>query len=290
MANSGKSRLAALRSEQLPSSVTVGKFTKYQDAQGAVDLLAERGFPVQNLAIVGTDLRQVEHVVGTLSYARVAASGALQGLFYGVFLGFLLMLFGHEHPMAAFLTSVPLGVAFWMILSIVGFSRRGGHRSFTAVGQLVAGSYDLVCAPQEAGEARRLLGGSSQRPSLRPVAPEQPYFPHHGNDPRGAQGQPQAPSSRPPYSDGSANGSGPGHDAPAPTGREPWGRPAAPQGTPGQNPSEAAASPDREQARDFKDLPDGRPRFGIRDENGRGSSAAGGEHRTNEGTDEPNAR
>ncbi|WP_269927915.1 general stress protein [Kocuria massiliensis] len=292
MANSGKSRLAALRSEHLPSSVTVGKFSKYQDAQGAVDLLAERGFPVQNLAIVGTDLRQVEHVVGTLSYARVAASGALQGLFYGVFLGFLLMLFGHENPMAAFLTSVPLGVAFWMILSIVSFSRRGGHRSFTAVGQLVAGSYDLVCAPQEAGEARRLLGGSSQRSPLRPAAPEQPYFPNHGADLHGAQGNqhPQAPAPRPPHSDGSANGPGQGQHAPAPTGREPWGQPGAPQGPQGENPPAGPDGAEPQQARDFKDLPDGRPRFGIRDENPRGNPSPDGQTRPAEGTDEPTAR
>ncbi|WP_129359981.1 general stress protein [Rothia uropygioeca] len=258
MANSGKSRLAAMRTEQLAGSVTVGKFSKYQDAQGAVDLLADRGFPVQNLAIVGSDLRQVEHVVGTLSYARVAASGALQGLFYGVVLGFLLMVFSHESPLSAFLTSIPLGVAFWMILAIVGFSRRGGHRSFTAVGQLVAGSYDLVCSPQEAGEARRLLGGSSNRPTLRPTPREQPYFPQdeHGSS--------QQPGNRPSQ----------------PGGQGPWGQPdpqergnapQAPQGPAAAEPQPGGQAPgestDRSQARDFKDLPDGRPRFGIRAEN-----------------------
>ncbi len=266
MAQSGKSRLAALRTEHLASSVTVGKFSKYNDAQGAVDLLAERGFPVQNLAIVGTDLRQVEHVVGTLSYARVAASGAMQGLFYGVFLGLLLMLFGHENPMAAFLTSVPLGVAFWMILAIIGFSRRGGHRSFTAVGQMVAGSYDLVCAPQEAAEARRLLGGNTQRSPLRPTAPEQPYFPEQAGEPRnGPDGRfGQAPQQRPPHAQGAPHqqGSGPSEHS----GREPWGQQGS--STQGNDPKVpgTGAPEGNTQARDFKDLPDGRPRFGIRDE------------------------
>lgn len=263
MANSGKSRLAALRTEQLAGSVTVGKFSKYEDAQGAVDLLAERGFPVQSLAIVGTDLRQVEHVVGTLSYARVAASGALQGLFYGVVLGLLLTLFGRESPAGAFLTSIPLGVAFWMILAIVGFSRRGGHRSFTAVGQLVAGSYDLVCVAQEAGEARRLLGGSSTRSPLRPTPEEQPYFPPQGHD-AGRPPQPRddrQPAERPePRRQPWGVSDAPKHDgaAPRPQDQQPHSAEAEKPG--------ASEAPDRSQARDFKDLPDGRPRFGIRAE------------------------
>lgn len=281
MANSGKSRLAALRTEQLAGSVTVGKFSKYQDAQGAVDLLAERGFPVQNLAIVGSDLRQVEHVVGTLSYARVAASGALQGLFYGVVLGALLMAFGRESPLSAFLTSIPLGVAFWMILSIVGYSRRGGQRSFTAVGQLVAGSYDLVCAPQEAGEARRLLGGHRSAPTFRPAANEQPGFPG------GPQGSGDRPANQPgsPGPDGpwgqAAPGQRPNHTQTPP--------PQAAEGSSQNNPTGndgAAETPDRSQARDFKDLPDGRPRFGIRsDEAGTqrdDAAGAGGTERRDE--------
>lgn len=283
MANSGKSRLAALRTEQLAGSVTVGKFSKYQDAQGAVDLLAERGFPVQNLAIVGSDLRQVEHVVGTLSYARVAASGALQGLFYGVVLGALLMAFGRESPLSAFLTSIPLGVAFWMILSIVGYSRRGGQRSFTAVGQLVAGSYDLVCAPQEAGEARRLLGGHRSAPTFRPAANEQPEFP----------GSPQGSGDRPTNQHGSHGPQGPWGQA-APGQQQPnhsqTPPPHATESSSQDNPAGnngAAETPDRSQARDFKDLPDGRPRFGIRsDEAGTKNADAAGTGDT-ERRDEP---
>ncbi|MBE8528309.1 hypothetical protein ILP97_64505, partial [Amycolatopsis sp. H6(2020)] len=96
MATSGKNRLADQRSLQLSSTVPVGRYSRHEDAQAAVDLLAEREFPVQHLSIVGTDLRQVEHVVGTLSYAKVALSGALQGAFFGVVMAFLMIAFAQD--------------------------------------------------------------------------------------------------------------------------------------------------------------------------------------------------
>ena len=47
---------------QFPQSV--GIFSSYADAQKAVDYLADEKFEVQNLAIVGTDLKSVERVLG----------------------------------------------------------------------------------------------------------------------------------------------------------------------------------------------------------------------------------
>ena len=46
----------------LPTGLSVGTYDTYADAQRAVDHLADEKFPVENLAIVGTDLRQVERV------------------------------------------------------------------------------------------------------------------------------------------------------------------------------------------------------------------------------------
>ncbi len=47
---------------QFPQSV--GIYSSYADAQKAVDFLADAKFEVQNLAIVGTDLKSVERVLG----------------------------------------------------------------------------------------------------------------------------------------------------------------------------------------------------------------------------------
>ncbi len=300
MATSGKNRLADQRSLQLSSTVPVGRYARHEDAQAAVDLLAEREFPVQHLSIVGTDLRQVEHVVGTLSYAKVALSGALQGAFFGVFMAFLMIAFAQDSPAVAFTTAVPLGIFFWMILAVISYSRNGGARNYTAVGQIVAGSYELVCSPQEAQEARRLLGGGAAPSPFRPAPGQQPGAPG-GYGPGAAQQGPgygQGGYGAPgPQGDPRSGGAATGAGQPA-AGQPGWGQ--TPQEAPGQNvpgpqqgtsqgdaaPSASQAgsehqpgteqagqtgeqNPRRTQAADYQDLPDGRPRYGIRDEDHR---------------------
>lgn len=295
MATSGKNRLADQRSLQLSSTVPVGRYSRHEDAQAAVDLLAEREFPVQHLSIVGTDLRQVEHVVGTLSYAKVALSGALQGAFFGVVMAFLMIAFAQDSPAVAFTTAVPLGIFFWMILAVISYSRNGGARNYTAVGQIVAGSYELVCSPQEAQEARRLLGGGAAPSPFRPAPGQQPGAP-------GGYG-PGAPQQGPGYGQGGYGAPGPQGD-PRSGGGQPsggqagWGQapqagpgqagPAAQPGTPEADAAESSSQPGQEhqtgqeqagqtggqnprrtQAADYQDLPDGRPRYGIRDEDHR---------------------
>jgi hypothetical protein len=50
---------------------SVGIYQTYADAQKAVDYLADERFDVQNLAIVGTDLKSVERVLGRRTSVRV---------------------------------------------------------------------------------------------------------------------------------------------------------------------------------------------------------------------------
>ena len=52
---------------------SVGIYNSYADAQKAVDYLADEKFEVQNLAIVGTDLKSVERVLGRRSWGTVLA-------------------------------------------------------------------------------------------------------------------------------------------------------------------------------------------------------------------------
>ena len=52
--------------------------------------LSDEGFPVQYLAIVGTDLRQVENITGRMSWGRAVASGVGSGLWIGLFFGAML--------------------------------------------------------------------------------------------------------------------------------------------------------------------------------------------------------
>src|SRR5215472_7798334 len=69
---------------------TVARFDDYESAQRAVDRLADDGFPVEKLDIVGYNLRLVERVTGRLTGERAAGTGALRGMWAGLLLGILL--------------------------------------------------------------------------------------------------------------------------------------------------------------------------------------------------------
>ena len=58
---------------------SVGIYNSYAEAQKAVDFLSDQKFAVQNLAIVGTDLKSVERVLGRCSWGTVVALGCADG-------------------------------------------------------------------------------------------------------------------------------------------------------------------------------------------------------------------
>ena len=54
-------------------TVVVATYPDYAAAQQAVDYLSDNKFPVEQTAIVGTDLRLVENVLGRLTTGRAAS-------------------------------------------------------------------------------------------------------------------------------------------------------------------------------------------------------------------------
>ena len=76
-----------------PTGWPVGSYAKYEEAQRAVDYLADSDFPVRDVTIVGVDLMLVERVIGRLTWGRVIASGAASGAWFGLFIGLLLSFF-----------------------------------------------------------------------------------------------------------------------------------------------------------------------------------------------------
>ena len=76
-----------------PTGWPVGSYATYEEAQRAVDHLADSDFPVRDVTIVGVDLMLVERVIGRLTWGRVLASGAASGAWFGLFVGLLLSLF-----------------------------------------------------------------------------------------------------------------------------------------------------------------------------------------------------
>ena len=63
--------------------MTLAVFDDYPSVQQAVDHLADHGFPVDRVSIVGRDLRYVEQVTGRMTVATAAVLGALQGASLG---------------------------------------------------------------------------------------------------------------------------------------------------------------------------------------------------------------
>lgn len=138
---------------------SLGVYDDYAQAQRIVDHLADRGFAVANLAIVGTDLRTVERVTGHLTRAKVAAGGAMSGLWMGLFVGVAFTLFSADRQ-GGFLFITPLlGALFGLVFSQIGFTAltRGGTRDFASISQVVATRYEVLVEHAHAEAARALL-------------------------------------------------------------------------------------------------------------------------------------
>ena len=149
----------------LPTGETVATFGSYQEAQAAVDKLADsEGFPVQSTSIVGSDMKSVERVTGRLSWGRAAAGGAATGLWFGLLLGIVTTLFTPptaNYGVGYLFGAVLLGAAFGMGFGLISYALTRKRRDFSSVMQVVASSYSVVVAPEVANRARNVLGAGS---------------------------------------------------------------------------------------------------------------------------------
>lgn len=144
----------------LPAGDEVAVFPTYIEAQKAVDYLSDNKFPVENVTIVGTDLRMVERVTGRLTYGRVALAGALSGAWFGFFVGLLLTLFAGSTASGVLFVGIALGAGFGLLFSVLSYAFTGGRRDFTSSSQIVATSYAILCAREQSADARSLLARS----------------------------------------------------------------------------------------------------------------------------------
>lgn len=253
MANIFGTPKATEESRSVPKGDTVGSYTSYLDAQKAVDYLADQQFPVQHVSIVGNDLKMVERVTGRLSYPRVALSGALSGMWFGLFVGVMLSFFTPAGGPFSIVTSVLMGAAFFMLFGIVTYAAQRGKRDFTSTSQVVATNYDVIVALEASQEARRLLHQLPMNPSEAAFGrPPHPYTPQDYRTPP-VQPGPEGPAPERPAS-----------------WQDPYGQrgPEAGHGTAGEAAQPAADVP-IQGARPtagvrYPDLPDGRPQYGVR--------------------------
>lgn len=139
---------------------SVGVFEKYEEAQKAVDFLADQRFPVENLAIVGTDLKLVERVTGRKNWGSVIRQSILTGISTGLLVGILLALFS---PQSSFLSMLMVALGIAIVINVIFgaliYAMSGGRRDFNSVRTTIPSNYEILCEHKYAAEAREKLLG-----------------------------------------------------------------------------------------------------------------------------------
>lgn len=141
---------------QFPQSLAV--YDDYAAAQKSVDYLSDQKFPVEQLMIVGTDLKRIERITGRLTWNRIAMGGILSGLWLGLFVGVILSLFSEE-GLATIVSTMLFGAVFGLIWALAGYAATRGRRDFSSVTQVVATRYEVLVEHKSAAQARELLAG-----------------------------------------------------------------------------------------------------------------------------------
>lgn len=156
-----------------PMSVAI--YPSYAEAQRAVDHLSDNGFPVENLCIVGTDLKQVERVLGRLTWGAVLARGAIGGIGTGIFLGLMFSIFMNQMSFtSAMMLGILMGAGMGLLSAGLGHAASGGQRDFSSVQAIVATRYEVLGEREVVDRARQMLGQqplAPQRPTTWPPVP-----------------------------------------------------------------------------------------------------------------------
>lgn len=138
---------------------SVGIYSSYAEAQKAVDFLSDEKFEVQNLAIVGTDLKSVERVLGRRTWSTVILSGVQSGISTGLLVALVLLIFVPRTSSFLLLlaASLGIGVVIAVAFGALAYAATRGRRDFTSVTQTVATKYEVLCEHKVAQQARGIL-------------------------------------------------------------------------------------------------------------------------------------
>jgi hypothetical protein len=144
---------------------SIGSFSSYAEAQRAVDYLSDNGFPVENLTIVGSDLKQVERVLGRMTKWKAALAGAGTGAWFGGLVGLLLSLFADSGTtvLAIVLWGLLWGAVFGAVWGFIAHLLTFGERDFSTLGLTVATRFDVYATPDVADRAVEMLTRMSPR-------------------------------------------------------------------------------------------------------------------------------
>lgn len=146
---------------------SVGTYDSYRDAQRAVDLLSDKGFPVERVAIVGRGLRFEEQVLGRETVSSAAMRGAGQGAVIGGLFGLFLWAISANDVAAGWIVLYGLvfGAVAGVLLGAIFQAASGGQRDFRSASRMTADHYDVMVDVEVAQEAERLLDGGAPAPA-----------------------------------------------------------------------------------------------------------------------------
>ncbi|GAA3846663.1 hypothetical protein GCM10022243_10960 [Saccharothrix violaceirubra] len=139
----------------------IGSYERYSEAERAVDYLSDNGFPVERVAIIGSDVKLVEQVVGRLNLGGAALRGAGSGALTGLLIGWLFGVFNWFTPLLAAFTLAIYGLVFGAVIGavfgLVVHALQGGRRDFASVRAMTPTRYEVVADEAVADEAKNLL-------------------------------------------------------------------------------------------------------------------------------------
>lgn len=154
-----------------PASNVIASYPDYAQAQYAVDALADRGLPVQRLAIVGAGLQSFEQITGRKGYGRAAAQGAASGAVVGALLGWLFGLFSLIQPLISAIVlavwGVVIGAVIGAVIGLIAHALSGGRRDFSSISTVRAERYELRAEIGVAEQMQQALAEIGPMPDLR---------------------------------------------------------------------------------------------------------------------------
>ena len=144
-------------------TVPITSYDNYAAAQQTVDFLSDNGFPVEQSAIVGTDLKMVENVLGRLTVWRAALAGGASGAWFGLLIGLLIGIFSASAWWRVLIAAVVIGALWGAIFGGVAHAATGGRRDFSSRTSLQAANYSVNVGEDHADEAKLMLNRMSWR-------------------------------------------------------------------------------------------------------------------------------
>ena len=144
-------------SSEIPRGDVLSTVDTYVEAQSIVNRLAQSGYNVSNIAIVGRDLVTVERVTGRLTYARVALRGALNGAWFGLFFSLVLSLTSEPTTTFVMPAVIAIGAGMGVLATLALYAMRRRRHDFSSVQQVLASRYEVTVPAGTATAAQRAL-------------------------------------------------------------------------------------------------------------------------------------